>query len=282
MKEKIFMIIVVLFLISCGEVFNNTADLEDSTSYGLGLYNEPILVGDIVEKAANDIYVSGQDVENNFPTVTLKPNGTTLVNGALSPISVKHASTFEVVSAISDNIHVITSCHTGLANNNCMSTFTYTPKCNGQVFSRVKLQADTGGAKVINVIGNAENFPKQCEKDLDDNITMTISDSHHQFKNINEIFYFSIDIDKPAKNGYKYSANGAVNGFYYSYECFYNNNKKCTGFVKLTGKIGAYQCMGATELNLKIRADYFEGAKSVNLNVKGLGIGRDKNYKCQQ
>ena len=75
-----------------------------------------------------------------------------------------------------------------------MSTFTYTPKCNGQVFSRVKLQADTGGAKVINVIGNAENFPKQCEKDLDDNITMTISDSHHQFKNINEILYYDVNI----------------------------------------------------------------------------------------
>lgn len=285
MKEKIFIVFVMLFLVSCGEMPNNSdnsSNNNNNNNFGSGLYNSPILVGDIVEKAASGIYVTGNDITNpSFPTVELTSNKTTtLVNGALSPVSVKQASIFEVVSAQSNNLEVITSCHTGLPSNNCMSTFTYKPACSGQVFSRVKLQADNGGATVINVMGNSTDYAAQCEKNVDDNITMQISDTSHYFKDINEIYYFTVDIDKPAKNGYRYSANGAANGFYYSYECFHSNNQKCTGFVQLLGKIGKFDCKGETEMKLDIKADYFEGAKKVTFTAQGFGLGHDDNYTC--
>ena len=129
MKEKIFMVFVMLFLVSCGEMPNNSdnsSNNNNNNNFGSGLYNSPILVGDIVEKPASGIYVTGNDITNpTFLTVELTSNKTTtLVNGALSPVYVKQASIFEVVSAQSNNLEVITSCHTGLPSNNCMSTFT--------------------------------------------------------------------------------------------------------------------------------------------------------------
>lgn len=281
-KEKIFMVVVLIFLVSCGEVPENSNN-NGGGSYGLGLYSAPILMGDIVEKPATGIYVTGNDITSStLPYVELSPSKiTTIVYGNLSPVAVKQASIFEVVSALSDNLEVTTSCHTGLPMNNCMSSFIYKPKCSGQVSSNVKLQADKGGATVINVIGKTEDNGVQCEKNVDDNVTMTISDSSHYFKNINEIFYFTVNVDKPAKNGYRYSANGAANGFYYSYECYHSDNKTCNGFVQLLGKVGRYDCRDSeTELALKIKADYFEGTKSVTFTAKGFGLGKDDNYTC--
>lgn len=278
MKEKIFMLITLLFLVSCGEIPENNS----SNGYGSGLYSVPILMGDIVEKAATGIYVTGNDITNsNLPFVELSTNKmTTIVNGALSPVSVEQASIFEVVSASSNNLEVTTSCHTGLPMNNCMSSFIYKPSCSGQAASYVKLQADKGGAAVISVIGSSSDFATQCEKNVDDNVSMTISDSSHDFRNINEIFYFTVQIDKPAKNGYRYSVNGAANGFYYSYECYYVDNKTCNGFVQLIGKIGRYECKGETELVLQIKADYFEGKDEVTFTAGGFGVGHDDNYTC--
>lgn len=91
MKEKIFMVFVMLFLVSCGEMPNNSDNSSNNNNnFGSGLYNSPILVGDIVEKPASGIYVTGNDITNpSFPTVELTSNKTTtLVNGALSPVSV--------------------------------------------------------------------------------------------------------------------------------------------------------------------------------------------------
>lgn len=109
---------------------------------------------------------------------------------------------------------------------------------------------------------------------------MKISSSSHYFNNINEIYYFTVELNKPAKNGYRYSANGAANGFYYSYECYHSDSKTCNGFIQLLGKIGRYECKGETELALKIKAEYFEGAKEVTFTAKGFGLGHDDNYTC--
>ena len=280
MKEKVFMVLVLLFLVACGELPEGSEN--NGNSYGLGLYSSPMLMGDIVEKAATGVYVEGTDITNpNLPFVELTPNKTTtIVNGKLSPVAVKQASIFEVVSAMNDSLEVTTSCHTGLPVNNCMSSFIYKPKCNGQVTSNIKLQADKGGAKVISVMGNADSFSTECEKNIEDNVTMKISSSSHYFNNINEIYYFTVELNKPAKNGYRYSANGAANGFYYSYECYHSDSKTCNGFVQLLGKIGRYECKGETELVLKIKAEYFEGAKEVTFTAKGFGPGHDDNYSC--
>ena len=117
-------------------------------------------------------------------------------------------------------------------------------------------------------------------KNIEDNVTMKISSSSHYFNNINEIYYFTVELNKPAKNGYRYSANGAANGFYYSYECYHSDSKTCNGFIQLLGKIGRYECKGETELALKIKAEYFEGAKEVTFTAKGFGLGHDDNYTC--
>ncbi len=278
-KEKFFMTVVLIFLVSCGDI--NTNDNQNDSFNG-GLYGLQILQGDIHEKPASQLLIKDMnDSVISDTSFTLQKDESITFKSLMQPSAVRDASMFETVSTSAKGITTSTSCHTGLYNNNCTSTYTYKPYCSGTVQSILKLRVDNAAAKNITILGISNDFPNKCIPDISDNTTYTVAPSSvYMFKNINEIFYFTAKASKPVNNNYKIQANGSYNGFYYSYACFHNDNN-CYGFIQFTGKIGKYDCKGQSELKLRINPN-LSGTQSspFTISVSGFGLGKDDNITC--
>lgn len=129
------------------------------------------------------------------------------------------------------------SCHTSLYNGKCQTSFVYKPHCSGVDATYIKLQADKSAPVILTVTGHSDGFKDNCSKYQLDNITLSAEKSGHRFTYSGEIFYFTVKADKDIPDGFSYSTNGALNGFYYSYSCFSNDNT-CSGFAQFLGKVG--------------------------------------------
>ncbi len=283
MKEIIFMVITLLFLVSCGDISNNnTSSSANNTGGGSGIYGLQITKGDILLNPAKEILIKENDKILQDQYIDLTERKSITFSSLMQPSAAKNASMFEVISSYSDSMSSITSCHTGAASNNCSSTYTFLPKCNGTVTNILRLRVDKAPPKNLSIGGQGQGFKNECLPDVSDNTTYTLSESSHTFKTVNEIFHFTIYGNKPVNNGYKLSANGTYNGFYYSYACFYNDNN-CHGFIQFTGKVGKHDCKGYAELRLSINpvVSKHDGQK-LQITVNAGGAGRNDNVTCSQ
>lgn len=277
--KKVIYLLAMLITACGGDIVSDNS----TSSNNSGIYTTPNLAGDYLEKPATDIALNSSSFSDSTKTlIELTPNSSAFVEAILQSVSVKNASFFEVTSMQKKDFLTTTSCHTSLPYSTCSTTFTYTPYCSGTDFTYIKLQADKSPAKIITVAGHSDAFADNCSKYKLDNVTLSADKSSHRFKNPGEIFYFTLKADKPIPEGFSYSTNGALNGFYYSYSCFAGDNT-CTGFAQFLGKVGMYECKGETTLSFKIYADPFSttGHTPVTISLYGVGIGRDKNILCQ-
>lgn len=285
MKQYIFMFITLLFLVACGDGSlngNDNSSINGDFS-GNGTYGAPILNGDIKVNIATGILIKKDNEVYDNASYNIKAGESVLFYTSFAPIATKDVSTFEVMTMQSKFMSLMSSCHTGFPSNNCSATFVYTPQCNGLSQAILKVGADNVPSKAITVIGESSNFPNNCLPNTNKDTKYTVDKNNHQFKNINEIFYFKITGDKPVNNNFKISANGALRGFYYSYACFYNDNN-CYGFIQLTGKIGKHECKGGTSFTLKINPDplLIPDNESIKISVSGFGLGRDEEVYCEK
>lgn len=277
---KKFIYLFVLFITACGGdiVSDNSSSLN-----GSGIYTAPILSGDYVEKPATSIVVKSNSFSDDTNSlIELSPNVSALVEAVLQPAAVKNASFFEVTSMQKKDFLTTTSCHTSLPYSTCSTTFTYNPYCSGTDFTYIKLQADKSTPVIITVAGHSDTFADNCSKYQLDNVTLSTDKASHRFTYSGETFYFTLKADKEIPEGFSYSTNGALNGFYYSFSCFSGNNT-CTGFAQFLGKVGQFACKGESTHSFKIYADPFstKGHTPVTITLYGAGIGRDENYPCQ-
>lgn len=194
----------------------------------------------------------------------------------------KNASFFEVTSMQKKDFLTTTSCHTSLPYSSCSTTFTYKPSCSGTDFTYLKLQADKSAPVIVTIAGHSDAFADNCSKYQLDNVTLSTDKASHRFTYSGETFYFTLKADKEIPEGFSFSTNGALNGFYYSYSCFAGDNT-CSGFAQFLGKVGQFECKGESTVSFKIYADPFstKGHTPVTITLYGAGTGRDENYPCQ-
>lgn len=275
---KRFLFILVLFLISCG----NESSVDNSSVSNSVIYTSPILSGDYIEKAATSIFVeSASFTDSTKSLIELQPNTSALVEAKLQPVANDKASFFEVTTMQKADFLITSSCHTSLPYGSCSTSITYNPVCSGSSLTYFKLQADKSSPKIVTVSGSSYEYADNCSIYNLDNITLTADKSYYSFSYAGESFYFTLKADKSIPKGYSYSTNGALNGFYYSYACFAEDNT-CTGFAQFTGKVGRYECKGESSLSISIYADPFttKGHTPAKITLYGAGTGRDENYPC--
>lgn len=277
---KKFVYLLIMFITACG---SDIVSDNSSSSNGSGIYTAPILSGNYVEKPATSIVVKSNSFSDNTNSlIELSPNSSAFIEAVLQPVFVKNASFFEVTSMQKKDFSAATSCHTSLPYSTCSTTFTYKPYCSGTDFTYLKLQADKSTPVIITVAGHSDTFADNCSKYQLDNVTLSTETASHRFTYTGETFYFTLKADKELPEGFSYSTNGALNGFYYSYSCFLNDNT-CSGFAQFLGKVGQFECKGESTVSFKIHADPFstKGHTPVTITLYGAGIGKDDNYPCK-
>lgn len=271
--------LLVIFLTACGGDITS----DNNSSNSSGLYSAPILSGDYIEKPASSIVLLSDSFSGGTSSLLeLSPNVSAFVEAKLQPVANDKASFFEVTSMQKKGFFATTSCHTSLPYGYCSSSFTYTPYCSGTDFTYIKLQADKSAPVILTISGHSDNFPDNCSVYKLDNVTLSGENTSHRFTYQGETFYFSAKADKEIPAGFSYSTNGALNGFYYSYSCFSNDNT-CYGFAQFLGKVGKHECKGESKISFKIYADPFatKGHTPITVTLYGAGTGRDENYPCQ-
>lgn len=277
MKKIVYLLLI--FITACG---GDIVSDSSTSSNGSGIYTALILSGDYVEKPATSIVLNSNSFSDNTNTlIELAPNASAFVEAKLQPVSVKNASFFEVTSMQKKDFLTTTSCHTSLPYSSCSTTFTYT-SCSGTDFAYLKLQADKSAPVIVTIAGHSDAFADNCSKYQLDNVTLSTDKASHRFTYSGETFYFTLKADKEIPEGFSFSTNGALNGFYYSYSCFAGDNT-CSGFAQFLGKVGQFECKGESTVSFKIYADPFstKGHTPVTITLYGAGTGRDENYPCQ-
>lgn len=278
MKKIVYLLLI--FITACG---GDIVSDSSTSSNGSGIYTALILSGDYVEKPATSIVLNSNSFSDNTNTlIELAPNASAFVEAKLQPVSVKNASFFEVTSMQKKDFLTTTSCHTSLPYSSCSTTFTYKPSCSGTDFTYLKLQADKSAPVIVTIAGHSYAFADNCSKYQLDNVTLSTDKASHRFTYSGETFYFTLKADKEIPEGFSFSTNGALNGFYYSYSCFAGDNT-CSGFAQFLGKVGQFECKGESTVSFKIYADPFstKGHTPVTITLYGAGTGRDENYPCQ-
>ena len=278
MKKIVYLLLI--FITACG---GDIVSDSSTSSNGSGIYTALILSGDYVEKPATSIVLNSNSFSDNTNTlIELAPNASAFVEAKLQPVSVKNASFFEVTSMQKKDFLTTTSCHTSLPYSSCSTTFTYKPSCSGTDFTYLKLQADKSAPVIVTIAGHSDAFADNCSKYQLDNVTLSTDKASHRFTYSGETFYFTLKADKEIPEGFSFSTNGALNGFYYSYSCFAGDNT-CSGFAQFLGKVGQFECIGESTVSFKIYADPFstKGHTPVTITLYGAGTGRDENYPCQ-
>lgn len=278
MKKIVYLLLI--FITACG---GDIVSDSSTSSNGSGIYTALILSGDYVEKPATSILLNSNSFSDNTNTlIELAPNASAFVEAKLQPVSVKNASFFEVTSMQKKDFLTTTSCHTSLPYSSCSTTFTYKPSCSGTDFTYLKLQADKSAPVIVTIAGHSDAFADNCSKYQLDNVTLSTDKASHRFTYSGETFYFTLKADKEIPEGFSFSTNGALNGFYYSYSCFAGDNT-CSGFAQFLGKVGQFDCKGESTVSFKIYADPFstKGHTPVTITLYGAGTGRDENYPCQ-
>ena len=278
MKKIVYLLLI--FITACG---GDIVSDSSTSSNGSGIYTALILSGDYVEKPATSIVLNSNSFSDNTNTlIELAPNASAFVEAKLQPVSVKNASFFEVTSMQKKYFLTTTSCHTSLPYSSCSTTFTYKPSCSGTDFTYLKLQADKSAPVIVTIAGHSDAFADNCSKYQLDNVTLSTDKASHRFTYSGETFYFTLKADKEIPEGFSFSTNGALNGFYYSYSCFAGDNT-CSGFAQFLGKVGQFECKGESTVSFKIYADPFstKGHTPVTITLYGAGTGRDENYPCQ-
>lgn len=278
MKKIVYLLLI--FITACG---GDIVSDSSTSSNGSGIYTALILSGDYVEKPATSIVLNSNSFSDNTNTlIELAPNASAFVEAKLQPVSVKNASFFEVTSMQKKDFLTTTSCHTSLPYSSCSTTFTYKPSCSGTDFTYLKLQADKSAPVIVTIAGHSDAFADNCSKYQLDNVTLSTDKASHRFTYSGETFYFTLKADKEIPEGFSFSTNGALNGFYYSYSCFAGDNT-CSGFAQFLGKVGQFECKGESTVSFKIYADPFstKGHTPVTITLYGAGTGRDENYLCQ-
>lgn len=278
MKKIVYLLLI--FITACG---GDIVSDSSTSSNGSGIYTALILSGDYVEKPATSIVLNSNSFSDNTNTlIELAPNASAFVEAKLQPVSVKNASFFEVTSMQKKDFLTTTSCHTSLPYSSCSTTFTYKPSCSGTDFTYLKLQADKSAPVIVTIAGHSDAFADNCSKYQLDNITLSTDKASHRFTYSGETFYFTLKADKEIPEGFSFSTNDALNGFYYSYSCFAGDNT-CSGFAQFLGKVGQFECKGESTVSFKIYADPFstKGHTPVTITLYGAGTGRDENYPCQ-
>ena len=278
MKKIVYLLLI--FITACG---GDIVSDSSTSSNGSGIYTALILSGDYVEKPATSIVLNSNSFSDNTNTlIELAPNASAFVEAKLQPVSVKNASFFEVTSMQKKDFLTTTSCHTSLPYSSCSTTFTYKPSCSGTDFTHLKLQADKSAPVIVTIAGHSDAFADNCSKYQLDNVTLSTDKASHRFTYSGETFYFTLKADKEIPEGFSFSTNGALNGFYYSYSCFAGDNT-CSGFAQFLGKVGQFECKGESTVSFKIYADPFstKGHTPVTITLYGAGTGRDENYPCQ-
>lgn len=278
MKKIVYLLLI--FITACG---GDIVSDGSTSSNGSGIYTALILSGDYVEKPATSIVRNSNSFSDNTNTlIELAPNASAFVEAKLQPVSVKNASFFEVTSMQKKDFLTTTSCHTSLPYSSCSTTFTYNPSCSGTDFTYLKLQADKSAPVIVTIAGHSDAFADNCSKYQLDNVTLSTDKTSHRFTYSGETFYFTLKADKEIPEGFSFSTNGALNGFYYSYSCFAGDNT-CSGFAQFLGKVGQFECKGESTVSFKIYADPFstKGHTPVTITLYGAGTGRDENYLCQ-
>lgn len=278
MKKIVYLLLI--FITACG---GDIVSDSSTSSNGSGIYTALILSGDYVEKPATSIVLNSNSFSDNTNTlIELAHNASAFVEAKLQPVSVKNASFFEVTSMQKKDFLTTTSCHTSLPYSSCSTTFTYKPSCSGTDFTYLKLQADKSAPVIVTIAGHSDAFADNCSKYQLDNVTLSTDKASHRFTYSGETFYFTLKADKEIPEGFSFSTNGALNGFYYSYSCFAGDNT-CSGFAQFLGKVGQFECKGESTVSFKIYADPFstKGHTPVTITLYGAGTGRDENYPCQ-
>lgn len=278
MKKIVYLLLI--FITACG---GDIVSDSSTSSNGSGIYTALILSGDYVEKPATSIVLNSNSFSDNTNTlIELAPNASAFVEAKLQPVSVKNTSFFEVTSMQKKDFLTTTSCHTSLPYSSCSTTFTYKPSCSGTDFTYLKLQADKSAPVIVTIAGHSDAFADNCSKYQLDNVTLSTDKASHRFTYSGETFYFTLKADKEIPEGFSFSTNGALNGFYYSYSCFAGDNT-CSGFAQFLGKVGQFECKGESSVSFKIYADPFstKGHTPVTITLYGAGTGRDENYPCQ-
>lgn len=278
MKKIVYLLLI--FITACG---GDIVSDSSTSSNGSGIYTALILSGDYVEKPATSIVLNSNSFSDNTNTlIELAPNASAFVEAKLQPPAVKNASFFEVTSMQKKDFLTTTSCHTSLPYSSCSTTFTYKPSCSGTDFTYLKLQADKSAPVIVTIAGHSDAFADNCSKYQLDNVTLSTDKASHRFTYSGETFYFTLKADKEIPEGFSFSTNGALNGFYYSYSCFAGDNT-CSGFAQFLGKVGQFECKGESTVSFKIYADPFstKGHTPVTITLYGAGTGRDENYLCQ-
>lgn len=278
MKKIVYLLLI--FITACG---GDIVSDSSTSSNGSGIYTALILSGDYVEKPATSIVLNSNSFSDNTNTlIELAPNASAFVEAKLQPVSVKNASFFEVTSMQKKDFLTTTSCHTSLPYSSCSTTFTYNPSCSGTYFTYLKLQADKSAPVIVTIAGHSDAFADNCSKYQLDNVTLSTDKASHRFTYSGETFYFTLKADKEIPEGFSFSTNGALNGFYYSHSCFAGDNT-CSGFAQFLGKVGQFECKGESTVSFKIYADPFstKGHTPVTITLYGAGTGRDENYPCQ-
>ena len=278
MKKIVYLLLI--FITACG---GDIVSDSSTSSNGSGIYTALILSGDYVEKPATSILLNSNSFSDNTNTlIELAPNASAFVEAKLQPVSVKNASFFEVTSMQKKDFLTTTSCHTSLPYSSCSTTFTYKPSCSGTDFTYLKLQADKSAPVIVTIAGHSDAFADNCSTYQLDNVTLSTDKASHRFTYSGETFYFTLKADKEIPEGFSFSTNGALNGFYYSYSCFAGDNT-CSGFAQFLGKVGQFECKGESTVSFKIYADPFstKGHTPVTITLYGAGTGRDENYPCQ-
>lgn len=278
MKKIVYLLLI--FITACG---GDIVSDSSTSSNGSGIYTALILSGDYVEKPATSIVLNSNSFSDNTNTlIELAPNASAFVEAKLQPPAVKNASFFEVTSMQKKDFLTTTSCHTSLPYSSCSTTFTYKPSCSGTDFTYLKLQADKSAPVIVTIAGHSDAFADNCSKYQLDNVTLSTDKASHRFTYSGETFYFTLKADKEIPEGFSFSTNGALNGFYYSYSCFAGDNT-CSGFAQFLGKVGQFECKGESTVSFKIYADPFstKGHTTVTITLYGAGTGRDENYPCQ-
>lgn len=277
--KKLFYLLFI-FITACG---GEPASDNNSSSNGSGLYSAPILSGDYIEKPASSIVLLSDSFSGGTSSLLeLSPNLSAFVEAKLQPVANDKASFFEVTSMQKKGFVTTTSCHTSLPYGYCSSSFTYKPYCSGTDFTYIKLQADSSAPVILTVAGHSDDFADNCSLYKLDNVTLKGENTSHRFTYPGETFHFTAEADKEIPDGFSFSTNGALNGFYYSYACFANDNK-CYGFAQFLGKVGKYECRGETRISFNIYADPFatKGHTPITVTLYGAGTGKDENYPCQ-
>ena len=278
MKKIVYLLLI--FITACG---GDIVSDSSTSSNGSGIYTALILSGDYVEKPATSIVLNSNSFSDNTNTlIELAPNASAFVEAKLQLPAVKNASFFEVTSMQKKDFLTTTSCHTSLPYSSCSTTFTYKPSCSGTDFTYLKLQADKSAPVIVTIAGHSDAFADNCSKYQLDNVTLSTDKASHRFTYSGETFYFTLKADKEIPEGFSFSTNGALNGFYYSYSCFAGDNT-CSGFAQFLGKVGQFECKGESTVSFKIYADPFstKGHTPVTITLYGAGTGRDENYPCQ-